>query len=73
MWLCSRTVLQDIYINTLPFWDENKIRNKFTEASGDIEQWVSGYNKTTVAWFLYTTSLYTSSWSHVNQVDIHPF
>lgn len=73
MWLRSRRVLQDIYINTLPFWDENKIRNKFTEASGDIEHWVSGYNKTLVAWFLYTTSLYTSSWSHVNQVDIHPF
>lgn len=28
-------------ILTLSFWDENKIRNKFTEAPGDIEQWVS--------------------------------
>lgn len=72
MWLRGCTVLEDIYIITFPFWDENKIRNKFTEPSGDIEQRVSGYNKTSAAWFLYTTSLYTQSWSPVNQSDNCP-
>lgn len=74
MWLRSRYSSLGHYINTFSrFWDENKIRKKFTEASGDIQQRASGYNKTSVAWFLYTTSLYTSSWSHVNRADIHPF